>query len=253
MRHFKLTSAALCCLLASACSTETTNSNDVKTEAIWSDIYVTSNGNDSRVIAELNVSSRKGNNLNLVSGDKLSVTANSTTKDMEKDVDFFDIDYRVTFPYFAQDTEYEIKLYRAEEQITLKSKVTLPQAIDILAPQTEQTFPVDEVLDLRWIKATSPKDNESLKITISSVCKNGDEEISSSHILSDVEDDGKKSIDFEALELFKNEKLNNNFDCTVNFEFERRRYGTTDSRYASGSRTYAISHNKLDNINITLK
>ncbi|WP_105169855.1 hypothetical protein [Pseudoalteromonas sp. T1lg23B] len=253
MRHFKLTGIAICCLLATACSTETTDSSDVKTEAIWSDIYVTTNGNDSRVIAELNVSSRNGNNLNLVQGDKLFVTANNTSKDMEKDVDFFDIDYRATFPFYAEDTQYEIKLYRAEEKVTLKSTVTLPQAIDILAPQTEQTFPVDEILDLRWIKASSPADNETLKITISSKCKNGNEEISSTHILSDVEDDGKKSIDFEALELFKNEKLNNRFDCSVNFEFERRRYGSTDSRYAAGSRTYAISHNTLDNINITLK
>ncbi|BBN83602.1 hypothetical protein PA25_35870 [Pseudoalteromonas sp. A25] len=259
MPQFKLSAVVLCAMLASACSSETTNSNLVKTEAIWSDIYVTSNGNDSRVIAELNVSSRNGNNLNLVAGDKLSVVASNDalsqnmTKDMTKDIEFFDIDYRATFPYHEADTQYEVKLYRSSEKKTLTSIVTLPESIFVIAPQQAQRFEVDQPLELRWAKALKIKGNQSLEIQLTSLCKKDDNEISNAYTFTDVADTGMKTINFDDINIFKNDELNSSFDCSIDFEFERKRYGTVDSRYASGSRAYAKTHATLKDIKITLK
>ena len=72
----KLTCLVLPFALAtiSGCSTETTESDNVKTQAIWSNIYVTSGGEDSRVIAELNLSGEFGNNISLSSSDTLEAT-----------------------------------------------------------------------------------------------------------------------------------------------------------------------------------
>ncbi|NOU49864.1 hypothetical protein HG263_04855 [Pseudoalteromonas sp. JBTF-M23] len=257
---------SLGCALLCACSSETTDSNLIKTKAIWSDIYVTSNGQDSRVIAELNVSSKNGNNLNLVAGDKLSVTAtqftvvNGTdavesviTKDMHKDVDIFDIDYRATLPFNQEDTEYEIQFYRADDKETLTSIVTLPQPMVITSPQQGQVFPVDEVLELSWEQAAVLKGHQPLHIYLESSCKNGSKEITNTYVFNDVEDNGQKNIDFNSINIFKNDELNSSFNCKVKFEFERRRYGTVDDRYASGSRAYAKTHATLENIQITLK
>ncbi|CAH9052982.1 hypothetical protein PSECIP111854_01080 [Pseudoalteromonas sp. CIP111854] len=258
MSHFKLGTIALCSLLVSACSSDT-NSNLVKTEAIWSDILVKSDGDISKVVAELNVSSRNGNNINLVQGDKLSVTATNNaisanmTKNMDKDNKIFDIDYRANFPYYQADTQYEIRLYRAKDKVTLSSKVTLPEPILILAPQAYQTFSADSALELRWAKATKIIGDQSLKINVDSTCKHGEKEITKSYNYNDIKDDGIQVVDFETIGLFKNEELNSNFTCTVKFSFERRRYGSVDGRYASSSRTYATQTKILENINITIK
>ncbi|MBD1582867.1 hypothetical protein [Pseudoalteromonas sp. S16_S37] len=257
MPQLKMSAIALCCLLASACTSDT-NSDLIKTEAIWSDVLVKSDGNGAKVIAELNVSKRNGNNINLVNGDTLSVTATNAaisadmTKNMTKDDKLFDIDYRAEFPYHQADTQYEIRLYRAKDKVTLSSMVKLPEPVSILAPQQGQTFSEDEILELHWAKATKIRDAQSLKIVLDSTCKNGNKEIKSSYIYSDVEDDGMLGIDFETTKLFKQEGLTKNFTCKVSFSFERKRYGTVDSRYASGSRTYAIQTKVLDSINVIL-
>ncbi|NOU49865.1 hypothetical protein HG263_04860 [Pseudoalteromonas sp. JBTF-M23] len=258
MPQLKMSTIVLCCLLASACTSDT-NSDLVKTEAIWSDVLVKSDGSGTKVVAELNVSNRNGNNINLVDGDKLSVTATNTaisanmTKVMTKDDKLFDIDYRANFPYHQADTQYEIRLYRAKDEVTLSSMVKLPETVSILAPQKGQTFTEDEILELHWAKATKIRGDQSLTINLSSTCKNGDKEINSSYIYHDVEDDGMLGIDFETTSLFKQEGLTQDFNCKVSFSFERRRYGTVDSRYASGSRTYAIQTKVLDSINVILK
>lgn len=93
----------------SGCSSETTESDNVKIQAIWSNIYVTSGGEDSRVIAELNLSGEFGNNISLSSSDTLEATVANDTKTLEKHTEVFDVDYRAVFEQFNENTEYTVK------------------------------------------------------------------------------------------------------------------------------------------------
>ncbi|MBQ4845424.1 hypothetical protein J8L98_03185 [Pseudoalteromonas sp. MMG013] len=250
MHHLKYSSLAIAIALLSACSSETTESNNVKTEAIWSDIYVTSNGQDSRVIAELNVSSRNGNNLKLTNGDKLQATVGTTVKTLEEDDGFFDIDYRAVFDVAVGDTKFVVQLNRASENKTLTNTITLPPQYQILAPQTGQLYDKDDSIEIEWTKSGA---GDQFSIVFNTECtkKDGDK-LTGSEVYNNVSDDGDFTINLSNVEFFNDALINTQHDCTGSLTFERRRHGQIDPAYVSGSRTYAAQQRSLDNIIISL-
>lgn len=251
MRKFIYVILPLALTAISGCSTETTESDNVKTRAIWSNIYVTSGGDDSRVIAELNLTDEFGNNISLSSSDKLEASVGNNTKTLEKHTDVFDIDYRAVFEQFNENTEYTVKFVRSEDNITLTNTLTLPAPFEILAPLKSQSFANSEQLVIEWSNHSTV---DKLDVTLSSSCKlkNGGSQ-SNVEKFENVTDDGKLTINLDTLDIFKDENLNTRQNCSVDLLVERFRLGSVDSNYASGSKSRASQQRRLDDITITLR
>ncbi|GEM_PF-1000325 len=235
----------------SGCSTETTESDNVKTRAIWSNIYVTSGGDDSRVIAELNLTDEFGNNISLSSSDKLEASVGNNTKTLEKHTDVFDIDYRAIFDEHSENTQYVVKLVRSEDNVTLTNTLSMPASFEILAPQKSQSFSNSEQLVIEWSNHSTV---DKLDVTLSSSCKLKDGGSQNNvEKFENVTDDGKLTIDLDTLDIFKDENLNTRQNCSVDLLVERFRLGSVDSNYASGSKSRASQQRRLDDITITLR
>ncbi|ESP94806.1 MULTISPECIES: hypothetical protein [Pseudoalteromonas] len=231
--------AALPLLLLAGCSTETTESKDVKTEAIWADIYVTSQGKDSRVIAELNVSGRNGNNIKLSDKDRLEASAAGVTKALERDDDFFDIDYRAVFNISEEGTKYTVTLTRDAVGDALTTTLIMPKPFTIITPQENQSFHKTDTLEVSW--TDSKQNNTQLDAKLTIRCKKDDgNEASVVENYIDTNDDGSLSIDLASLEGLNDSVLNNKKSCEGEVFMERFNHGTLDSRFADSSRARAI-------------
>ncbi|TMO79059.1 hypothetical protein [Pseudoalteromonas aurantia] len=252
MHLLKYTSLTLAVSLLTACSSETTESAAVKTEAIWSDIYITSNGQNSRVIAELNVSGRNGNNLKLTNGDELRATVGSTVKVLEEDdSDAFDIDYRAIFDVAVGESEFLVQLNRVSENKILTNTLTLPPQYQILAPQAGQLYNKDASLDVEWTKSGA---NDQFSIEFHTECtKNDGDKVSSTTTFDNVSDDGDFTINLSNIELYKDVQVNTDHDCNGSLLLQRLRHGQIDPAYVNNSRTFATQERRLDNLIITLK
>lgn len=251
MRYFKYSSLILSLGLLAACSSETTNSEDIKTEAIWSDIYVTSNGETSRVIAELNLAHRNGNNLKLTNGDNLRAIVGSTVKTLQEDnSDAFDIDYRAIFDVAVGDTKFTVELNRASENKVLTNVLTLPPQYQILAPQPGQLFDKTDSIEVEWTQSGAG-DQFSIVMDIECKKKNGDP-LTSSTIFDNVADDGAFTITLSNIALFDDVLIDTQRNCEAVLKFERKRHGQVDSGYVNNSRTFAAQERALDNIIISL-
>jgi hypothetical protein len=235
----------------SGCSTETTESDNVKTRAIWSNIYVTSGGNDSRVIAELNLTDEFGNNISLSSSDKLEASVGNNTKSLEKHTDVFDVDYRAIFDEYSENTQYVVSFVRSEDNVTLTNTLSLPAPFEILAPQKSQSFSKSEPLVIEWSNFNTA---DKLDVTINSTCKLKDGATQgNAEKFENITDDGKLTIDLDTLDMFNDDNLNTRQNCTLELLVERFRLGNVDSNYASGSKSRASQQRRLDDITITLR
>jgi hypothetical protein len=235
----------------SGCSTETTESNNIKTRAIWSNIYVTSGGDDSRVIAELNLTDEFGTNISLSSSDKLEATVGNNTKTLEKHTDLLDVDYRAVFAAHSENTQYIVKFVRSEDNVTLTNTLTLPAPFEILAPQQNQSFAKSGQLVIEWSNFNTA---DKLDVSLDSTCKLKDGATQyNGEKFENITDDGKLTIDLDALDMFNDENLNTRQNCNLDLLVERFRLGNVDSNYASGSKSRASQQRRLKDITITLR
>ncbi|KZN34091.1 hypothetical protein N474_22480 [Pseudoalteromonas luteoviolacea CPMOR-2] len=253
MKQLKLSASALVVsTLLLGCSTSTTESENVKTEAIWADIYVTTQGESSRVIAELNVSSRNGNNIQLSDKDKLEARAAGVTKELEQDDDFFDIDYRAVFNIAEKDTQFSVRLVRGESNETLETTLKLPAPFTIITPQKNQSFFRKETLEINW----TPDDatDTSLDLALTITCKNNEgNDTSTGTTVRNIDDDGSYSINLESLDGLVDPLLNTKKMCEGQVFMERIRHGVLDSKFADSSRARAIQERYSDKFEVRLE
>ncbi|MDK1287579.1 hypothetical protein [Pseudoalteromonas umbrosa] len=250
--NFKTLSVIPFSILALAgCSTETTESSSVKTDAIWADIYVTSQGEDSRVIAELNVSSRNGNNIKLSDNDKLQATASGVTKDLKIDDSLLDIDYRATFNVAGKDTDFTVTFSRSETNDVIKTNLTLPAPFNIITPQKNQSFYKKDTIEVNWTADTATDTRLDVVLTVRCKNKEGNEQ-SIVENFRDIEDDGNLKIDLSALEGFEQDTLNTKQTCEGEVYIERIRYSPVPEAYVNGSRARAIQERYSDAFEVRL-
>ncbi|AUJ71866.1 hypothetical protein [Pseudoalteromonas sp. NC201] len=241
-----------CIALASliGCSTESTQSDVVKTEGIWADIRVTSNGDTSRVVTEFNLNNSSGANIILSEGDSVVAKLGNEKKQLEKDDDLFDVDYQGYFTATEKDTELTLEFLRDKEDETLTSKVRLPTPIKLYSPVSEQFNRNDDLL-VEWKPESDI--NTTLLISLNSTCiaNNG-----ASHFVnfeSEIsESSGQYKILLGELTGFDNEALDKTKPCETTVKLFRIRKGTIDSKFKPGSRINAIQEKESEEFKITL-
>lgn len=239
---------ALC--LAVACSSETTESGQVSTEVIWADMKVTSDGDQARVVAELNVDGALGNNLKLTAGDKLTVTANGQTRELKEDHDFFDIDYQAYLPFTTTNTSFSIQLTRESKNQTLVSTVQLPAAFRIYAPQQGQKFRLDDSMYIAWQGLGGDK---LIDINYSARCtRKSDGNTFTQSATVNTSDDGSYELVLNSLNAFKDADINLTKPCTLTIYLSRINTGIIDSKYKAGSSIRAVQQRTIEDLKVFL-
>lgn len=244
----KLIFALPCIALLFGCSTETTESKNVSTEAIWADFKLSSNGAQVRVVAELNVDGSFGNNLKLSQGDRLYATVNGTSKDLVEDLDFLDIDYQNYFSETASRSTYSITLQRESSKQRLISTVQLPDNFKIFAPQNNQVFNYRDTNFISWQGLNSDKSID-LGYSLNCTSTQGGT-FSSSGQIKTLADNGNTEFAFHEIEGLKDTQINRTKPCNVTLYLNRKNDGIIDSKYKSGSRIYAEQIRKVEDLKV---
>lgn len=118
-----ITTTALILLLC-ACTSET-ESNLIKTKGIWAGFELVSDGNRTRVNAELNAGDANGSNIVLSDSDSLQAVVNNTAIVLTKDTDFLDVDYQAYINATDDNQQFDIK-FKRDDGINANSGVELP-------------------------------------------------------------------------------------------------------------------------------
>ncbi|MEJ6476244.1 hypothetical protein [Pseudoalteromonas piscicida] len=250
VKHIYSLTVLICVLSATGCSTESTTSDVVKTEGIWADIRLTSDGDRSRVVTEFNVNRSTGANIVLSDNDKVQATVGNETKVLEMDEDFFDIDYQGYFSQTSQGIEFKLELMRDKENETLTSVVNLPSKVTLYAPVTS-TFKLQEQILIEWKAASEP--NTILELDFSSTCtSNTNDPFSFGYNVKLDDSKGQYNLELSDVAWFEDETIDKSKPCKSYVTLSRKRNGTIDSRFKSGSTIYAIQRTQSEKFSVTL-
>jgi len=138
-------------VLLSGCSS--TTSDNVTTEGINADIDVFANGSGRTFVdAELEVGDGLGGtSLQLVAGDRLTVTANGIQKTMTEDASIIGrFRYEASFDFDDAGTMFTVSFSRNNGVNAPNSNVTLPEGFVVQSPQGNDVFSQADDVPLQW-------------------------------------------------------------------------------------------------------
>lgn len=137
--------------LFSGCSS--TTSDNVATDGINADIDVFANGSGSTFVdAELEVGDGLGGtSLQLVAGDRLTVTANGIQKTMTEDASIIGrFRYEASFDFDDAGTMFTVSFSRNKGTNAPNSNVTLPEGFVVQSPQSNDVFSQADDVPIQW-------------------------------------------------------------------------------------------------------
>jgi len=137
--------------LLSGCSS--TTSDNVTTEGINADIDVFANGSGRTLVdAELEVGDGLGGtSLQLVAGDRLTVTANGIQKTMTEDASIIGrFRYEASFDFDDAGTMFTVSFSRNNGVNAPNSNVTLPEGFVVQSPQSNDVFSQADDVPIQW-------------------------------------------------------------------------------------------------------
>ncbi|MEI8665211.1 hypothetical protein P4S81_10455 [Pseudoalteromonas sp. B28] len=239
-----ITTTALILLLC-ACTTET-ESNLVKTKGIWAGFELISDGNRTRVNAELNAGDANGSNIILSDSDSLQAVVNNTAIVLTKDTDFLDVDYQAYINATDDNQQFDIK-FKRDDGINANSGVELPLNFIILTPSNNQTFSINSPLTVQ-LDGTDP--NSTSQVELSSSCTNNNNEtllqsmlfaLSTSHL----------EIDLQSLDMFSSSQVDQSKTCSLTVSVKRERLGSISGEFANQSYIKAQQSRAIKNMTLT--
>jgi len=215
-----------------ACSTETTESENIASPGIFARMNVDAlSSGSSKVTVELNVGGSNGTNISLTADERLEATNGIQTKVLNRDTDFLDVDYEIGFDNTDTSSPFQVTLFRANGEVIDGSSVFLPPDFDVSSPVTGQTFSVDGQLPITW---APPDSGNTIDLTVTTRCTldTGSTSVSSSFFT--VNDDGFENFSLVQLEVANNGTIDRTQNCELSFNLERSRTGSLDPDFGSG-------------------
>ncbi|EGI72792.1 hypothetical protein PH505_bd00250 [Pseudoalteromonas distincta] len=228
-----------------ACTSET-ESNLVKTKGIWAGFELVSDGNRTRVNAELNAGDANGSNIVLSDSDSLQAVVNNTAIELTKDTDFLDVDYQAYINATDDNQQFDIK-FKRDDGINANSGVELPLNFIILTPSNNQTFSINSPLTVQ-LDGTDP--NSTSQVELSSSCTNNNNEtllqsmlfaLSTSHL----------EIDLQSLDMFSSSQVDQSKTCSLTVSVKRERVGSISGEFANQSYIKAQQSRAIKNMTLT--
>lgn len=239
-----ITTTALILLLC-ACTTET-ESNLVKTKGIWAGFELVSDGNRTRVNAELNAGDANGSNIVLSDSDSLQAVVNNTAIVLTKDTDFLDVDYQAYINATDDNQQFDIK-FKRDDGINANSGVELPLNFIILTPSNNQTFSINSPLTVQ-LDGTDP--NSTSQVELSSSCTNNNNETLLQSMLFELST-SRLEIDLQSLNMFSSSQVDQSKTCSLTVSVKRERLGSISGEFANQSYIKAQQSRAIKNMTLT--
>ena len=239
-----ITTTALILLLC-ACTSET-ESNLVKTKGIWAAFELISDGNRTRVNAELNAGDANGSNIILSDSDSLQAVVNNTAIVLTKDTDFLDVDYQAYINATDDNQQFDIK-FKRDDGINANSGVELPLNFIILTPSNNQTFSINSPLTVQ-LDGTDP--NSTSQVELSSSCTNNNNETLLQSMLFAL-GTSRLEIDLQSLDMFSSSQVDQSKTCSLTVSVRRERVGSISGEFANQSYIKAQQSRAIKNMTLT--
>ncbi|MBB1291053.1 hypothetical protein H5085_18375 [Pseudoalteromonas sp. SR43-6] len=239
-----ITTSALILSLC-ACTSET-ESNLVKTKGIWAGFELVSDGNRTRVNAELNAGDANGSNIVLSDSDSLQAVVNNTAIELTKDTDFLDVDYQAYINATDDNQQFDIK-FKRDDGINANSGVELPLNFIILTPSNNQTFSINSPLTVQ-LDGTDP--NSTSQVELSSSCTNNNNETLLQSMLFALST-SRLEIDLQSLDMFSSSQVDQSKTCSLTVSVKRERLGSISGEFANQSYIKAQQSRAIKNMTLT--
>ncbi len=239
-----ITTTALILLLC-ACTSET-ESNLIKTKGIWAGFELVSDGNRTRVNAELNAGDANGSNIVLSDSDSLQAVVNNTAIVLTKDTDFLDVDYQAYINATDDNQQFDIK-FKRDDGINANSGVELPLNFIILTPSNNQTFSINSPLTVQ-LDGTDP--NSTSQVELSSSCTNNNNETLLQSMLFAL-GTSRLEIDLQSLDMFSSSQVDQSKTCSLTVSVKRERLGSISGEFANQSYIKAQQSRAIKNMTLT--
>jgi hypothetical protein len=241
---FKLSLVSLSLVLG-GCTSET-ESDLLKTKAIQAQYLISSNGERTKINAELNSGDSFGSNIRLSNGDKLYAEALSKRITLTEDSDILDIDYEGRFGITSGNTKFQIDLVRKSEQ-NAQSNVDLPLEFTILEPSNNATVNYDQTVTVQ-LDGLDPASQTELILNYG--CDDSDGGVfsgSASYSVSNVSNFNFNLADKDIIDINSSKQYKN---CELDIVIERFREGEISNELADTSFIRAIQTRKIKDIKI---
>lgn len=238
-----ITTTAL--ILLCACTSET-ESNLIKTKGIWAGFELVSDGNRTRVNAELNAGDANGSNIVLSDSDSLQAVVNNTAIVLTKDTDFLDVDYQAYINATDDNQQFDIK-FKRDDGINANSGVELPLNFIILTPSNNQTFSINSPLTVQ-LDGTDP--NSTSQVELSSSCTNNNNETLLQSMLFAL-GTSRLEIDLQSLDMFSSSQVDQSKTCSLTVSVKRERVGSISGEFANQSYIKAQQSRAIKNMTLT--
>ncbi|MEL0657134.1 hypothetical protein V6257_19135 [Pseudoalteromonas issachenkonii] len=239
-----ITTTAL--ILALCACTSETESNLVKTKGIWAGFELVSDGNRTRVNAELNAGDANGSNIVLSDSDSLQAVVNNTTIVLTKDTDILDVDYQAYINATDDNQQFDIK-FKRNDGINANSAVELPLNFIILTPSNNQTFNISSPLTVQ-LDGTDP--NSTSQVELSSSCTNNNNETLLQSTLFTLST-SRLEIDLQSLDMFSSSQVDQSKTCSLTVNVKRERLGSISGELANQSYIKAQQSRAIKNMTLT--
>ncbi|MBB1339395.1 hypothetical protein [Pseudoalteromonas sp. SR44-2] len=239
-----ITTSALILSLC-ACTSET-ESNLVKTKGIWAGFELVSDGNRTRVNAELNAGDANGSNIVLSDSDSLQAVVNNTAIELTKDTDFLDVDYQAYINATDDNQQFDIK-FKRDDGINANSGVELPLNFIILTPSNNQTFSINSPLTVQ-LDGTDP--NSTSQVELSSSCTSNNNETLLQSMLFALST-SRLEIDLQSLDMFSSSQVDQSKTCSLTVSVKRERLGSISGEFANQSYIKAQQSRAIKNMTLT--
>ncbi len=219
-------------VICGACSTESTESENIATPGIFARMNVDAlSTGSSKVTVELNVGGSNGTNISLSSGERLEASNGNQVKVMNRDTDFLDIDYEIDFDNADTTAPFRVSFFRSTGEVIDGSSVFLPPDFDISSPTTNQSFSIDGQMPITWAP-TDP--GQFIELVVSTLCTNNTGGSTSSSQTFNLNDDGFENFSLSLVGAATDATIDQTRDCELRFTLERRRTGAIDPGFESG-------------------
>lgn len=228
-----------------ACTSET-ESNLIKTKGIWAGFELVSDGNRTRVNAELNAGDANGSNIVLSDSDSLQAVVNNTAIVLTKDTDFLDVDYQAYINATDDNQQFDIK-FKRDDGINANSGVELPLNFIILTPSNNQTFSINSPLTVQ-LDGTDP--NSTSQVELSSSCTNNNNETLLQSMLFAL-GTSRLEIDLQSLDMFSSSQVDQSKTCSLTVSVKRERLGSISGEFANQSYIKAQQSRAIKNMTLT--
>lgn len=232
-----------------ACSTETTESENIASPGIYARMNVDGlSSGSSKVTVELNVGGSNGTNISLTSNERLEATNGSVTKVMIRDTDLFDVDYEIRFDNADSSAPFQVTLFRANGEVIDGSSVFLPPDFTIDSPGSGQSYSMAGSIPITWAPADSGR---TIALTATTQCTTNTGATLVLVDFFDLSDDGFENFSLGRLRANFDDTIDRTQNCELNLVMERKRTGTVDPDFGSGGSINSSQVRSTDGVILT--